>query len=86
MAANAVEKAFCVLELSKTNSVTAVEWHFQTCLRKRLQIDNPSMIGTRNSNQQGVCAKVRVLEDHQFLRNKWSVFGPLTNGALGNLQ
>jgi len=29
MAANVVEKAFCVLELAKTNSVTLVQRHFR---------------------------------------------------------
>jgi len=64
MAATVVEKAFCALELAKTNCVTLVQRYF------RRQYGKPpstrqSTTGARNFKKAFVYAKVKVLGDHQ---------------------
>ena len=64
MAATVVEKALCVLELEKTNSVNVVQRHF----RRRYGKPPPtrqSMTGARNFKKVVAYAKVKVLGDYQ---------------------
>ena len=60
MAATVVEKAFCVLELMKTNSVFSEDDMANLHLHGSL-----STIGARHFKKLVVYAKVKVLGDHQ---------------------
>ena len=64
MAATEVEKAFCVLELAKKNSVTLVQRHFRRRYGRPQLQGNLSTTGTRNFKKLIVYAKVKVLGGH----------------------
>ena len=68
MAATVVEKAFCVLELAKTNSVTLVQRLFRR--RYGEPPTRQSTPGARNFKKLVVYAKVKVLGDHQYQRTE----------------
>ena len=63
MAATELEKAFCLLELAKTNSVTVVQRHFRRRYGKP-PLTRQSMTGARNFKKLVVYAKVKVLGDN----------------------
>jgi len=65
MAATVVEKAFCVLELAKTNSVTLVQRLFRRQYDKLHLQGSLSMTGEINFKKLVVYAEVKVLGDHQ---------------------
>lgn len=65
------QKAFCVLEFAKTNTVVTVQHAF------RREFDaNPSSSKNENGGlnsfkRVGVCVKEKVEDDRDFRRNKW---------------
>jgi len=65
MAATVVEKAFCMLELVKTNSVTLYSVVSEDDMANLHLKGNLSTTGARNFKKLVVYAKVKVLGDHQ---------------------
>lgn len=73
MAATQMEKAYCVLELAKTNSVTVV--HLCSVILKQDTVHhykqgNQFMIGINVLQTVDDCVKRRVLEDLLVQKNK----------------
>ena len=64
MAATEIEKAFCVLELAKTKSVTLVQRRFRRRYGKHPPKGSLSTTGARDFKKLVVYGKVKVLGDH----------------------
>ena len=64
MAAAEVEKAFCVLELTKTKSVTLVQRRFRRRYGKHPPKGSLNTAGVRDFKKMVVYGKVKVLGDH----------------------
>ena len=68
MAASVVEKAFCVLELAKMNSVTLVQRLFRRRYGKPPPTRQSMYDWSKKFQETGVYAKVKFLGDHQYRR------------------
>jgi hypothetical protein len=72
MAATVVEKAFCVLELAKTNCDNLVQRHFGRRYGKHPPTRQSIYDWNKNFKKLVAYVKVRVLGDHQYQRKRWS--------------
>ena len=80
------QKAFCVLEFAKTNSVVMVQRAFEgdsTLIRPLLRTFDG---GFDSFKRVGVCVKEKVQDDHEFRRNKWWESVLRLRGARGSPQ
>jgi hypothetical protein len=57
MATSQVEKAFCMIEFAKTNSVTVMQHHFRTRYNKQPPTRQSTYDWNKKFNETGCCCK-----------------------------
>jgi hypothetical protein len=78
------QRSWCVLQLAKKVSVTAVKRAFRTQFHIEPPSRYPFTPGTRNSSRKGAFAKARVLGGPLCLMQLWTVFRLASNAAHKN--